>query len=105
MRSRRRPYAAALMGSTAEAVARLGPCPVLVMHADELEWLDSTTGEISLRNVLVAYDFSPHSQLALHYAATLAQQYQAALHRRVSLSLPTRTCQDARRGIPCRSGC
>ncbi|HEU4478249.1 MAG TPA: universal stress protein [Pyrinomonadaceae bacterium] len=66
MRSRRRPYAAALMGSTAEAVARLGPCPVLVMHADELEWLDSTTGEISLRNVLVAYDFSPHSQLALH---------------------------------------
>jgi nucleotide-binding universal stress UspA family protein len=50
------------------------------MHADEREWLDSTTGEISLRNVLVAYDFSPHSQLALEYALTLAQQYQAALH-------------------------
>jgi nucleotide-binding universal stress UspA family protein len=80
MRSRRRPYAAALLGSTAEAVARIAPCPVLVMHADELEWLDSATGDISLRNILVAYDFSPHSQLALHYALTLAQQYQTALH-------------------------
>jgi nucleotide-binding universal stress UspA family protein len=50
------------------------------MHADELEWLDSTTGEISLRNVLVDYDFSPHSQLALQYALTLAQQYHAGLH-------------------------
>ena len=80
MRSRRRPYAAALLGSTAEGVARLAPCPVLVMHADELEWLDSATGEISLRAILVAYDFSPFSQLALQYAMELAQQYQAELH-------------------------
>jgi nucleotide-binding universal stress UspA family protein len=80
MRSRRRPFAAALLGSTAEAVSRLAPCPVLVMHADELEWLDSATGDISLRNVLVAYDFSPHSELALQYALILAQQYQAGLH-------------------------
>lgn len=80
MRSRRRPYAAALLGSTAEAVARLAPCPVLVMHADELEWLDSESGEVALHNILVAHDFSAYSQLALQYALTLAQQYQAALH-------------------------
>lgn len=80
MRSRRRPFAAALLGSTAEAVSRLAPCPVLVMHADEVEWLNSETGEISLRNVLVAYDFSTYSNLALQYALTLAQQYQAGLH-------------------------
>jgi nucleotide-binding universal stress UspA family protein len=80
MRSRRRPFAAALLGSTAEAVSRLAPCPVLVMHADELEWLDNQTGEISLRNVLIAYDFSTYSELALQYALTLAQQYQAGLH-------------------------
>lgn len=80
MRSRRRPFAAALLGSTAEAVSRLAPCPVLVMHADELEWLDSATGAISLRRILVAYDFSSYSQLALEYALTLAQQYQADLH-------------------------
>lgn len=80
MRSRRRPYAAALLGSTAEAVARLAPCPVLVMHADELEWLDSASGEVALHDILVAHDFSAYSQLALQYALTLAQQYQAALH-------------------------
>ena len=80
MRSRRRPLAAALLGSTAEAVSRLAPCPVLIMHADEREWLDNTSGEIALRNVLVAHDFSLHSQLALHYTLTLAQQYQAELH-------------------------
>lgn len=80
MRSRRRPLAAALLGSTAEAVSREAPCPVLVMHADEVEWLDSSSGEISLRNVLVGYDFSTYSQLALEYALTLAQQYRARLH-------------------------
>lgn len=89
MRSRRRPFAAALLGSTAEAVSRLAPCSVLVMHADELEWLDSATGAISLKRVLVAYDFSSHSQLALEYALTLAQQYQAELHLLHVLPAPT----------------
>lgn len=88
MRSRRRPFAAALLGSTAEAVSRLAPCPVLVMHADEREWLDTTTGTIALRRVLVAYDFSPYSQLALQYALTLAQQYQAELHLLHVLPVP-----------------
>ena len=80
MRSRRRPLAAALLGSTAEAVSRLAPCPVLVMHADEREWMDEATGAIALKRVLVAYDFSPHSELALLHASALAQRYQAELN-------------------------
>jgi nucleotide-binding universal stress UspA family protein len=80
MRSRRRPFAAALLGSTAEAVSRVAPCPVLVMHADEREWLDNSTRAILLKRVLVAYDFSQHSALALQYGLTLAQQYQSELH-------------------------
>ncbi len=80
MRSRRRPFAAALLGSTAEAVSRLAPCPVLVMHADEREWLDNTTGTIALDRVLVAYDFSPYSELALQYALTMVQAFEAELH-------------------------
>ena len=80
MRSRRRPLAAALLGSTAETVSRRAPCPVLVMHADEREWLDDATGAIALRRVLVAYDFSPHSELALRHASALSQLYQAELN-------------------------
>lgn len=80
MRSRRRPLAAALLGSTAEAVSRLAPCPVLVMHADEREWMDEATGAITLKRILVAYDFSPHSELALRHASALAQLYQAELN-------------------------
>jgi len=50
------------------------------MHADEREWLDNSTGAITLGRILVAYDCSPHSELALQYALTLAQQQQAELH-------------------------
>jgi nucleotide-binding universal stress UspA family protein len=80
MRSRRRPFAAALLGSTAEVVARVAPCPVLVMHADEREWIESATGAVSIRRVLVAHDFSRYSHLALQYALNLVQMYQAELH-------------------------
>ena len=79
MRSRRRPHRAALLGSTAESVSRTAPCPVLVMHADEREWVD-TASKIDLKRVLVAYDFSDYAELALNYALSIAQEYQAELH-------------------------
>ena len=80
MRSRRRPHRAALLGSTAEAVCRTAPCPVLVTHPEEREWVGRTTGEIDLRSVLVAHDFSDGSELALNYALTLAEEYQSEFH-------------------------
>jgi nucleotide-binding universal stress UspA family protein len=80
MRSRRRPHRAALLGSTAESVSRTAPCPVLVMHADEREWVTSEDAKIELKRVLVAYDFSDYSELALNYALSLAQEYQSELH-------------------------
>ena len=80
MRSRRRPYAAALLGSTAESVCRTAPCPVLVTHPREQEWAGMTTNEVGLRRVLVAYDFSSDSELALSYALSLAQEHKAELH-------------------------
>ncbi|HXD34679.1 MAG TPA: universal stress protein [Pyrinomonadaceae bacterium] len=79
MRSRRRPHRAALLGSTAESVSRLAPCPVLVMHSDEREWVTSHK-EIDLKRVLVAYDFSDYSELALSHALKIAQEYQSELH-------------------------
>ena len=80
MRSRRRPHRAALLGSTAESVSRTAPCPVLVMHSDERDWVTSASAGIELKRVLVAYDFSDYSELALNYALSFAQEYQAELH-------------------------
>jgi len=80
MRSRRRPYAAALMGSTAEAVCRTAPCPVMVTHPHEQDWAGVTTNDIGLQRVLIAYDFSSDSELALSYGLSLAQECQAELH-------------------------
>lgn len=80
MRSRRKNYAATLLGSTAEAVSRSAPCPVLITHSRERDWIDKETGRIALKNILMAYDFSPDSELALNMALTLAEEYQAELH-------------------------
>ena len=80
MRSRRRPHAAMLLGSTAQKVSRTAPCPVLVTHPNEVEWVSFSTGEIDLRRVLIAHDFSTDSELALKYGGSLAQEYQAEVH-------------------------
>jgi nucleotide-binding universal stress UspA family protein len=80
MRSRRRPRAAVLLGSTAETVSRTAPCPVLVTHPSEREWAGLTKSEIDLHRLLVAYDASFDADLALNYAVSLAQEYQAELH-------------------------
>lgn len=80
MRSRRRPHRAALLGSTAESVSRTAPCPVLVMHTDERDWVSGFDTKIELKRVLVAYDFSDYSELALNYGLSFAQEYQSELH-------------------------
>ena len=89
IRSRRRPHVAAILGSTAEAVCRIAPCPVLVTHPREREWVGRTTGEIDLRRVLVAYDFSDGSERALSSALSIVQEYQAELHLLHVLLHPT----------------
>lgn len=80
MRSRRRPRAALLLGSTAQKVSRSAPCPILVTHPNEVEWVGFSTGEIDLRRVLIAHDFSSDSELALQYGCSLAEEYQAEVH-------------------------
>jgi nucleotide-binding universal stress UspA family protein len=80
MRSSRRPRAAILLGSTAETVCRNAPCPVLVTHPREREWVGMSTGEADLNRILIAHDFSTDSQTAMNLGLSLAQQYQAEVH-------------------------
>ena len=80
MRSRRRPKAAVLLGSTAETVCQSAPCPVLVTHPREREWVSMSSGEIDLNRVLIAHDFSRDSETAMNLGLSLAQEYQAEVH-------------------------
>src|SRR6185369_13276629 len=99
MRSRRRPHRAALLGSTAESVCRSAPCPVLVMHNDEQEFV-SDEMSVDLKRVLVAYDFSDYSELALKYGLSIAQENQAELH--LLHVLPPRSVNDQIGRASCR---
>ena len=80
MRSRRRPRAAVLLGSTAETVCQNAPCPVLVTHPLEREWVSMSSGEIDLNRVLIAHDFSRDSEKAMNFGISLAQEHQAEVH-------------------------
>lgn len=80
MSSRRRPYAAALLGSTAEAICRTAPCPVLVTRLREDRYPASATRDFEFKKVLIASDFSSDSELALRYGLSLAQEYRSELH-------------------------
>jgi nucleotide-binding universal stress UspA family protein len=91
MCSRRRPLRAAILGSTAEEVYRTAPCPTLIMHPDEREWDESVPDNLRPARVLVAHDFSDYSELALRYALSFAQEYQAELHLLHVLSTPVLT--------------
>lgn len=93
MRSRRRPVAAALLGSTAESICRTAPCPTLVTHPEQEDWAGLTTNDLALRRVLVAYDFSSDSELALSYGLSLAQEFNSELH--LLHVLPSRARQQA----------
>jgi nucleotide-binding universal stress UspA family protein len=90
MRSRRGPTAAALLGSTAETVCRTAPCSVLVTRARGREWVGYSAGDVGLSRVLVAYDFSDRSELALQQGYDFARKFGAELRLVHVLPAPER---------------
>jgi nucleotide-binding universal stress UspA family protein len=77
--SRKGQLAATLLDSTAEAITRTAPCPVLITPGNRQA--DGTpTGGMGFKRILVAYDFSGDSELALTYGISLAQEFQSELH-------------------------
>jgi nucleotide-binding universal stress UspA family protein len=79
LRSRRRPYRAALLGSTAETVSRTAPCSVFVTHPEERAWVADPGEKPRPRRILCAHDFSADSELALRFAAASAIRFGAEL--------------------------
>jgi nucleotide-binding universal stress UspA family protein len=62
----------AILGSVAERIVRLAPCPVLTVHKD-------ASGEVPKR-ILLATDFSEAGDWALRMGAELAKQLGAQVH-------------------------
>ena len=69
-----------LLGSVTEKVLRKARCPVLVVRALTPESGVREDGDsVHLRKILFGTDFSPHSERALQYALSLAEEYAAEL--------------------------
>jgi len=65
------------LGSTAEAIVRTAACPVLTVGpAVALHG----AGELEIKKILFATDFSDCAKTAQEYAASFASQYRAELH-------------------------
>ena len=63
-----------LLGSAAEEVIRLAPCPVFTIRE-----LKEPKPVMQVNNILVPIDFSNYSEKALAYASEIAQSYNAQL--------------------------
>jgi nucleotide-binding universal stress UspA family protein len=78
-----------VLGSQAEEILRLAPCPVLTvgpniagrakLTAIESKGKDLTPVEISVGQIVYATDFSPESFAAAPFATSLAQEFQSKL--------------------------
>jgi nucleotide-binding universal stress UspA family protein len=71
-----------LLGSTAERIIRVAPCPVLVVPRNEEEhvwWPRRANQHGGPNRILVPIDFSDCSIEALEYAALVAQRTKASL--------------------------
>lgn len=66
-----------VLGSVAERVVRLAPCPVMTVNEDSSA-RRSPSGRID--RILVPVDFSDHSQRAFEEAIALARWFDAELH-------------------------
>lgn len=103
MSSRKAPRAATLPDSTADAITRAAPCPVLIIpRAPDADGISSSG--IRIERILVAYDFSGDSELALTYGLSLAQEFQSELHLIHVLSPAPKAIYQEARAAPASAG-
>ena len=65
------------LGSSAAAMIRKAPCPVLTVHGTIVADVPLSPRRLKLKRLLVATDFSPASDAALRVAALLARRFKA----------------------------
>lgn len=77
----RRGWDRLMMGSVTESVLRKARCPVLAVRKPAHDFVDPKRPHdiVHLRKILFCTDFSENSSVALEYALSLAQEYQAEL--------------------------
>ncbi len=69
------------VGSVTERVMRRARCPVLAVRKPAHDFIspDASGDPVRLQKILLCTDFSAHSERALDYALSLAQEYNAEL--------------------------
>lgn len=77
----RRGWDRLMMGSVTEWVLRKARCPVLAVRKPAHDFVDPKQPQdiIHLKKILFCTDFSENSYVALEYALSLAEEYQAEL--------------------------
>lgn len=69
-----------ILGSVTERLMRTLPCPLLVIPSPERDIVGMPPKGIQFKRILVGCDFSSDSGLALEFALSLAQEFQADLN-------------------------
>ncbi|MDP2645598.1 MAG: universal stress protein [Desulfobacterales bacterium] len=69
-----------ILGSVTERLLRTLTCPLLVVESSEAPVTLPSEPGVSFRKILVGYDFSSNSDMALQYGLSLAQEFQSELH-------------------------
>jgi len=69
-----------VLGSVTEELIRTISCPMLVMRGPEKSGMQLEPVQFHLKKIMVGCDFSSDSTLALRYALSLAQEFEAELH-------------------------
>jgi nucleotide-binding universal stress UspA family protein len=69
-----------VLGSVTEELMRTISCPMLILRSPEQSNNQPEPVEFRLKKIMVGCDFSSDSTLALRYALSFAQEFEAELH-------------------------
>jgi nucleotide-binding universal stress UspA family protein len=69
-----------VLGSVTEELMRTIACPLLVIRGPEQSEKQHELIDFRLKKIMVGCDFSTYSTLALRYALSFAQEFEAELH-------------------------